>query len=151
MEKLASIEWEIAKGYIFLDRTAHPKDTMLTEQEFDNLINSTTGFDPITNQFIDWKRHNHLYVNEFLINNGYELTHDNMVNVPNLAVNMELQNQKTALPDVPELDAKAVELLQQLEKIYEAKQNIKSDPAKAEEITAQALQAITDVTVPLEK
>lgn len=66
-----SLYWELYYGIIFTDRTAYPYDTLYTQEEFNTIRQNNqpdyTGIDYGT-RF------------EFLRENGYELTLDNITN-----------------------------------------------------------------------
>lgn len=92
METHASIIWEQAKGLIFVDRIAHPEDAQFTEVDFDAMMARMTPQ-------IDYKGFDHYFRYNWLVQNGYEVTHENMIDAT-LPTHPDLVNTRPELAKV---------------------------------------------------
>jgi len=72
METHASIIWEQAHKVIFLDRNQYPEDAQMTEDDFMALLSKLTP--QVDYQGLDW-----WFRCNWLIENGYDVTQDNLV------------------------------------------------------------------------
>src|SRR5689334_10171828 len=85
--------WESQKNRVFLDRNKYPTDTEMSEDEFNKLSkdNSVTWGVDLAGR------------TRFLVENGYDITHDNLINWegidgrPDLVAIPEFQQDKSVI------------------------------------------------------
>lgn len=81
-------DWEYEKNVIFFDRKKYPADLKLTEKEFDQLCDPDTYTGMPNNwraseleKTKDWTKVSHDIRLQFLENNNYPVTHENMFDI----------------------------------------------------------------------